>query len=581
MPQTNSKRFAWLMAAVACFTPAVLPAQPAVLEAEPGQAAATGGNTIAVVALSGYQSVLDDVNYLGGILGRPGQADMVEMMVNMSTQGQGIPGLDKEMPWGVVVEANGMNLSQVVCLPTNDLAGVLDLVKNFQVNAADAGDGVTELTMPQSPRPLFVKQVGDWVFAANSAEMLDNPPADPTAMMQELLTEYDLGIRFMAQNVPPMYKQMAIGGLTSGVEQGLVPKEGETDEQFEARKKIAMAQVEELKSLVEDADEVTIGLAIDESQRRLVVDASMTALPGTKTALEAAANMNPTTNFAGFAKENAAMLVRISAETPEESRAEQEAQVRAQMEPMRKQIMDELDSEEELDDKEEARAVIKEAAGEMFDALMETIIAGRFDMAMSGIADESNQYVIGAGQIESPEKIESALKKFGELASNEGDAPEVEWNAATHGNANFHKLRLPVPEKVKQQRPELGDMVDLVVGIAPQAVYFGLGPDVMPQVTAAMDASAANLGAATPLAEMDISLNKVLAAGGNDDDPMQAMLKDALKGSEDSDHVRIKAQGITNGGRYRIEVEEGVLKALGIVGTAAAQKAAAAQGGGF
>lgn len=583
MPQLKRKTLAWLLALVACLAPSLVTAQPAVLEADSGQQVqGSGGKTIAVVALSGYRALLDDVNYLGGLMGSPGQADMVEMMVNMSTQGQGIPGLDKMKPWGVVVEANGMNMTQVVCIPTSDLAGILDLVKQFQVTSADAGDGVTELSMPQSPRPMFVKQVDDWVFAASAAEMLDNPPADPTSMMQELLTEYDLGIRLMGQNVPGMYKQMAIGGLTQGVEDGLVPKPDETDEQFEARKQVALAQVEQLKRVIEDIDELTLGLAIDESNRRLVVDASMTALPGSETALESAANMNPTTNFAGFAKEDAAMLMRISADTPEETREQQAAQLRTQMEPMRKQMLEQIDNEEELADNEEARAVIKEAVGDLFDAMMETAIEGTFDMAMSAVVDESNQYVVGAAQVASPEKIESALKKLEQLAEDEPNVPEVQWDAATHGDATFHKVVIPVPDEVKQKRPQLGDTVTLAVGIAPNAVYMGLGPDVMSQVTAAMDASASNLGAATPLAEVVISLNKLLTAGGNDADPMQDMLKDALKGSEDSDQIRLKAEGIENGGRYRIEVEEGVVKALGTVGKAAAQKAAAQQqGGGF
>ena len=62
-----------------------------------------------VVSLSGYDELIKDVNFLGELAGKPGLQETFEETLNMVTQGQGLAGLDKTRPWGVVVQTGGGN----------------------------------------------------------------------------------------------------------------------------------------------------------------------------------------------------------------------------------------------------------------------------------------------------------------------------------------------------------------------------------------------------------------------------------------------------------------------------------------
>ena len=244
-------------------SPQLLIAQPA-LEAETG-AAAGAMQTVAVVALSGYDPLMEDIGYLGALGGRPEGAQMIEGMINLFTQGKGLEGMDKTKPWGVVVQTDGNNLLPLVCLPINDLDAILALAEGFGVMSDDAGNGVKELTVPNSPMPLFAKKMGDWVYVSQSAESLDSAPADPTSTLSDLVEAYDIGARVLAQNIPAMWKQMAIGGLRQGMEEGLQQEPDESDAEYEARREIAEIQVEQLLDMIEQTESFTIGVAINES----------------------------------------------------------------------------------------------------------------------------------------------------------------------------------------------------------------------------------------------------------------------------------------------------------------------------
>ena len=86
---------------------------------------------VAVVALSGYDALIEDINFAGSMAGNPQMGGMLEGMIMMFTQGQGLVGFDKTKPIGIVVQSNGADTGGFACLPVSDLDGFLGVLQGL------------------------------------------------------------------------------------------------------------------------------------------------------------------------------------------------------------------------------------------------------------------------------------------------------------------------------------------------------------------------------------------------------------------------------------------------------------------
>ncbi len=107
--------------------------------------------------------------------------------------------------------------------------------------------------------------------------------------------------------------------------------------------------------------------------------------------------------------------------------------------------------------------------------------------------------------------------------------------------------------------------------MGPDRVYIGVGKDNLKQLAAAIDASAVNKGKKVSAALLKGSVNKILQFAAEQTQDLTLQQAAAAAASvAGKDTVSMEATTIKNGGRYRIELEAGVLKAIA-VGVMAAQ----------
>jgi hypothetical protein len=106
-------------------------------------------------------------------------------------------------------------------------------------------------------------------------------------------------------------------------------------------------------------------------------------------------------------------------------------------------------------------------------------------------------------------------------------------------------------------------------------VYLAVGKDNLNAVRKAIDASAAEPDKAVPPFEFVLSLGPFLEVfAAQTDDAEQRALAQSLAATirneaPGRDHIRVVGQLIPNGLRYRLEAEEGVLRAIGFAGRGA------------
>ncbi len=533
---------------------------------------------VAVIAASSYSELLADIDYLGELGGRPAAGQQIEGMLALFTQGKGLQGLEKEKPWGAVVMTDGFQFNPIVCLPVSDLDALLRLIEGFGMATSDVGDGITEIESPN--QSIYVKKTGGWAFVAQKPELLTETPADPTALFKSLTDEYDLGVRVMLQNIPEMYRQIAIQQMQAGAEQGMERMAEESDEAYEIRRKGVEANIDQISQMMQEFDEITLGLNVDSEEGNAYIDFVYSALPESQSAKALAAYRAATTNFAGCMNEEAAIRWNLSVDTPPELLEQQREQLQAQMLSLRQQAMNAIDQEASLPN-DEVRETLKEAANELLDALEATTMSGHFDVAGHVDLSSTMLSVIAGGFAKETGKIESAAKKVAALLEGEPDFPGVEWNADSHQGAAIHTMSIPLPPEAPEEAREMfGESLDLALGLGDEVVYFAAGKDCVDQLKEAINKSQSAGSVAVQPMQLTLAVGPILKMGTelNNDNLVVAAMAEALLTSEGYDEIHVTVESVGEKLRIRLELESGLLKAIG---AAAAEARNAGVGAGF
>jgi hypothetical protein len=498
-------------------------------------------------------------------------------MIALFTQGKGLSGLDKTQPWGVVVQVDGAQFLPIGCLPATDANQLIGVAEGLGARVQELSQGVKQLSLP-GEQTVYVKSQGGWAFVGLTEASLTYAPRDPSALLSQLVAEYDVAARVWVQNAPEMYRQQAIAALQAGLKQSLDQKlPNEDEEQFDARRKLAESQMQQVVQLVEDLDDVTFGWAFDSEQQRTYADFIYRFLPDTKMAKQLNSYEQPRTNFAGFYQSNAAMTMSFASKTDPSMIQDDLDQFKSAMQTIRQQMLKALEEGDEIPD-EANREAVKAAMNDFMDAFEATIAAGEMDGG-SSLQLEPNKFTfVGGMLVKQPEKIESGLKKIAEVSKNDPEFPGIEWNAANHAGVSFHTLQLPVPDSEEHARKLFGETLEVAIGIGPEAVYFAAGQDCLKAAQQAIDASKAEPNKAVPPFELSFSLGPIMATAAAYQEDLEEKqivqtIADMLQGeAQGRDHIRVVGQFIPNGQRYRFEAEEGVLRAFGKAAAAAQQQ---------
>ena len=542
---------------------------------------------VAVVAFSGYDELMKDVDFIGTLGGKEKLSGMVEGFLMLATEGKGLDGLQKDQPIGAIILHDGANFAGGLCLPVTDLQKLIAVGKGSGVTSEDAGDGVTKISA--AGQTLFAKTSGKWAMLSMAPQMLEGMPADPGAEFAKLTKTYDLAVSVHVQNVPEEYQQQWLELVAQGAQQGLSQQDGESDADYAERKKQMDLGMEELKKSIKQFDKAMFGLAVDSDEQRAFLDYGFTAVPGTKLAEGFAAYVKSTTNFAGFIDPDAAMTANFAVKAPQPADDVQLQQMKSSLTLYKAKINKSIDDEDEIK-LDETKQALKEAASEVIDAVADTIATGVVDGgAVLNLDADSASFVVG-GYVVDPAKIEAAVKKIAAAVKKEQpDMPEIAWASAKHGDVTFHTLSIPVPSDEEEARQFLGDDLEVALGVGKQAVYFAVGRDCVEKASAVIDESAKSPNKPVAPMEMNFALGPIMAAAksvtaANDKAPphvketIDMVAEQLTTQASGRDHIRLVATPMPNGVRTRFEAEEGVLRAIGTAVMASQMQPAGAAG---
>ncbi|QDU87164.1 hypothetical protein Pla175_05200 [Pirellulimonas nuda] len=564
-----------LMLSAAAYAPIAV-AQPAVLE-EPAAVAGGKMTTVVAAAVSSYDNLMGDISYLAKVSGNPDSVQMLQGTAGMFTQP-----VDKKKPWGFLMQTDGAQFVPLLCLPMKDFDAAMQMLAATGVEPDDLGDGVFEAQVPGQAQSVYIKQQGPWALLSNLPDAFGGAPADPGPMFTEMAKGYSISVKAMVQNIPPMYRQVAIGSLREGIEAGLEQEPDESDETFAKRQELAELQLANIERLFTEFDTATIGWGVDQSAGKTFLDVVYTVVPGSKLAEQVAVYQNSKTDFAGFIDPAAAMTMGLAVENSPELMQSDIEQMKLTLATVREKAENEIDNDPSLPN-DEAREVMKSALGDVMEVVEATVSAGKMDAGAKVMLSDASATITAGGHVVNPEKIETALRKLVKLSEGKPDFPGVKWNAATHAGVSFHTMSLPIPADAAPARKLFGETVSVALGIGESELYLAAGSDYMDAMKSAIDASKASPGKKSDPLMMVMSLKPFIATAQAVAPPnpeaaaVLDMLSDALEDAEGSDRILMTQQYITDGIKMRFEMEEGVLKAIGAAATLGVQQRA--QGG--
>lgn len=530
-----------------------------------------------VAALRGYDELIDDLNYVGKLSGNEDLGDGIEGLLQLVTQGQGLVGLDESKPWGLAVSTDGVSFQIVGFLPINDLEKFMGAISGIAGEPEKDENEVWNIEV--QGQALAFKQQGDWSYFSMSADFLADLPKEPLKLLDGLHEKYDGALRIYVQNIPEIFRQLAIEQLKIGLEQGLtaegmsipgldnLPAQLPTDalpkldeEQQKVAAAIARGQLDAIAESMNDVEQVTVGIKVDAEGGKFLGDLELLAIAGSKTAEEYKDMPLGKSRFAGFKKvEKAAAKGTIAVNLTESDQNQIKEMIGSVQEQLNERIGGINLGDDYIKDK------LKEFVEKLMSIGRESVESGKIDLGFALEGEENPHTLLMGTHIADDEKATKLWDELVETVETEAGFYGIEKNVEEHKGVKFSRVLLPIPpgEEGDAIAALFGTDVELTIGIGKQSAYVAVGTDGINKLKAAIDASEEAKEAEALPVDVVFYLSPLvaLAAQGEDADPNAALIASALEDSDDE--VTLTVTPVEHGMNVHFEGKQGLLKLIG------------------
>ncbi len=545
------------MLAVIAFLPSSLFAQELQPKVGDTPALGAGNEPVLVVTVASMNKLMQDVNYMTGAMGQPQAGGMFQMMAATFTQG-----IDATQPIGIFVAMVDGAPEPIAVLPTPDVNTVLDRLK-AQIGPVDKLDDGT-LAIAVGVNTIYIQQNDGWAVLGRNRDLLKLAPKDPTVLFKGMGNDYDIAFRVKMQQVPAETRDMLVAQMRQGFQQAMAQQ---NNGDAEATRKMAENSLDQLELVIKDTDELSFGYNIDPAGKRLLLDFSFTAVPGSDLAGMYSGQKPIPSRFASVIRPAAAAYYHgatsISPQAIDQTRTSMQTSINA--------IRTALANEDSLsaNDQAEIAAIIDRIA----DLAVDSISEGKVDVGALLLADPGEfRFVMGAFVADGNEAVE-IVKELAEKVKNEPDAPTFKFDQGTYNGVTMHVVEAAVPADEDEVRKIFGDTLRVHIGTAEKAVYLAIGDDCEAEMKRLIDAGDTDGGGVRPLAQLHFTLLPILqyAQSIEENDVVAAMIT-ALSAAPDPGRISVISETVPNGQKGQLVLGEGLFKAIGAA-VAAAQQA--------
>lgn len=549
---------------------AILLGTSGVRPAQAQDSAEAGLKPVLTVSVSGFEALMKDLRLIAEASGNAGMADMLQAMVEQQAS-EALKAIDRGKPFGAVVQTNGQEFQWYAFAPVTDLEQLLGQLRPLAPEGTipePAADGVYEIEAEGQQFVLAGRE--GWALLADSRETLGAAPADPAKALGGLHESYAVALRVNVNNIPQEMRNMALFPLQMGIAMGQQRMPDESDEAYAVRKQMTERSMEEFVRMINETATFQMGLGVDSQSKAVRLDIDMTAVEGTSVAADYALLGESKSDLGGFFRPEAVVTGLWAGKMGESD----VAQVRDMIDTYGTRALDDLD-QQGLSGANKQMA--KRMLGDLLDVARKTIDSRRVDAGFALLAEsDSLNLVFGSFLADAP-KLEKLVKEMLGLVAQ--DVPEVAklltLDAEEHQGVRFHTVSIS-PDELPEELEKLGELPPMMVGekltavlaFGDQNIYLAAGPRAVETLKQALDQSKSAAGQTVSPFHLSVSAAAIarLVVGVADEEDLRpaAPLLQAMKQAGPNDHVRIVVEAIPDGMRTRFEVEEGVLKLIGM-----------------
>ena len=510
-----------------------------------------------VVSIASLNEQIDDIKYML----RSAEMGMFGMMIDGAVD-EYTPGLDRTKNIGLflyITEDNPQEPGVLGFVPVTDFDA---LIGKLEESVDIDTDGDLTIIVAPTGEEVFVKNSNGYAFFSQSKDQLSDLPSRPDDALSKWAGEYNVGAKVFAQRIPAALRAQAIELIQQGFEMQMDQLEDQDPGLAEMQRKNFEMQMDQIKGLINDTEEVVIGMGADKEGENLFIDFQIVGTEGSKLARQcnAAADAGPA-RFGGFIMDNTVLNAVVSMKTLPED-AENATQM---IDSLRGTLIEQLKDEAPLDDEKMER--VEEIINEFLDGLNDMVKAGKSDAGVVATMELGNINLAAAMSAGSTEKFASAMNKLVTFIEDEtANAPvEIEFksNATTVNGVGMNMIKVNIPEEEDEPRMIFGESISIYYGASDDALYLCLGSSPVDLLKKALD----NQGPSKlPAMQANLHLAPIMrfvANMENDDTAgqMAEMLEDSGK-----DRITVTAKMIKNGEHVRISMQDGVLKLIGLAG---------------
>lgn len=497
-------------------------------------ARAADRSVLLVVACDGYADLKKQLGWLGNQIDNPGLAGMVESLILLSTQGRGLQGLDVKRPLGAIVTSDGADVAVHAFVPVKDLDKLLASLQG--VTGPVETDGATRrITLP-SGLPLEISERDGWAVIAPPG-VPGNAAVDPSAALDAVAKAYTVGIEtFPGRMSAAVWKR-----LEAAIDQGAAASAAQGQPVDAASLKAGLASLRQTESLA-------LGLGIDDAAGNVFVENRTTAMPGSvsATALNASGQgtLTVATPAAGDGKAPAARGYLAQSVT----------------DAARVQVLEAFDQSMPRDSDDPLTRTI---AGLVRELLAATLASGGIDAAVAVDTTTATKQAplpaVTAGvKVADGPALERQVKKlFAADALPKNVA--VKFDTGKVGAANLHTVAIDLGDS--PAAAQLGRSLDLTLAVAADYAFVLTGGDLPKRIAAALAASGRADPEAKPIANLQVSMNRLCSYLDEVADQPQAAAAAQRANEAERSQLEVFVRPVDRGLVTRLSADAGVLKA--------------------
>jgi hypothetical protein len=513
-----------------------------------------------VISIANVDEQLKDVKYIL----RAAEMGMMGMMLDGMID-EFTPGLDRTKSIGLFLYINEENPGEPDVLgfvPVTDYQALLDKVtEGIGRDSVEQDGDLTIITTPVG-ESVYIKQSNGYAFLSRKDTWLSRLPTRPEEELSKWAGNYNIGAKVYGQRIPESLRDQMIEAIESGFQMQLEQMEDREPALADLQRKNFEMQMEQIKGLVHETQELVFGIAADKDSENLFMDFRIVGVEGSKFARQCnnAAEAGKS-RFGGFVMEKSFLngLLRTK------STKEDVENATLMIGELRSTLMTQLNENSDLDQAQQEK--LESIMDDLADCLEATAKTGEADAGFVATVELGNINFAAAMTAAETGKFRSAMDKLVDFTQDAARDESVELesrsNAATVNGVSMEMLTVKVPEEEQEARSMFGESISLYYGVNQNTVYVCVGSSPIELLEKAL----ASEGAAgdVPAMQMNLYLAPMMRMIANmENDETAGQMAELLEDSG-KDRITITAKMISNGQEVRISAQDGVLKLIGVV----------------